>query len=177
MAQQPQDLPEQYDLIYEVISKRLEQQMDENKLLNDKVGTLLIVIGIAMAGLTQLIVSSLGYMGGNYKYLLVVEITMFAVSIYLVLKAFLLDPQENWDNPPHPSKLLETFSQHSFSTVAALKEEISKNIKVAYTRNRELKNRKYAYLVEARRFLYIGSALVFIHLCLLFFAGRELIIK
>lgn len=176
MAEQPQDLPQQYEFVYEVISKRLEQQMEEVKTLNDKVGTFLIVIGISMAGLTQLITSNLGYREGNYKYLLVVEMILFAVSIYFVLKAFFLKKEEFWDNPPQPASLLETFAQHIFPSLPLLKEEVFKNINKAYIHNRELKNKKYDYLVLAKRFLYVGSAIVFIHLCLLFFAGGKIII-
>lgn len=169
------DLQKQYDLIYDNISKKLEQQLDSLSSLDTKSSILLATIGVIFAGYLQLM-SSDRFNFGNFKFLVIAELLLFLFAGFFVFRAFILNNKEKWYNDPRPSKLLRVFSQNSDKGLYWLKDEINNSINEAYEKNDILVKKKYNFLLIARMFLYGGIILLFLHIIFLLFGVNKIII-
>lgn len=171
-----QDLKKQYDLLYENISRKLDQQVESLGSIDMKASILLATIGILFAGYLQLLVSQeIGFR--NYRFFVVLEIISFIVAGLYVFRAFILNKKEIWRSDPRPHKLIYIFSKNSSKGEYWLKDQIIKNMNEAYEHNDQLIIKKYNYFLRAREILYFGIIVLVLHLILLLFNINHSIIN
>lgn len=170
-----EDLRQQYDLIFDVLSKKLEEQIGLISNLDTKASIFLAVTGVVIAGVFVLVASDkLGYR--DYKYFVCIELLLLTISGYFVFKAFILEKKEFWYTTPSPKKLLDAFSRNAYENVNFLKEDIIKSIREVYNDNAILATKKHKNFIIAQKFLYAGVILMLLHLVLLFFGINRIII-
>lgn len=168
MTSADEDIKGQYDLLYESISKKLEQQLESLSSIDTKASILLAVIGVIFAGYFQLLTSSeLGFI--HLRWLVMAELLLFALAGFFVFKAFLLGKDETWRDDPKPKKLLEHFAKHSDEGEYGMKDEIIKSMSESYEANFPKIDEKYAYLRKGRLLLYLGITILIAHLSIILF--------
>lgn len=171
-----QDLKNQYDLLYENISKKLDQQIESLGSIDIKASILLAAIGVLFAGYLQLL-SNHEIRFSDYRIFVVLEILSFLVSGFYVFRALMLSKKEIWRSDPRPKKLIEIFSKNSKRGEYWLKDQIIKNMNKAYEHNDELIIKKYNQFHRARGILYFGISVLLFHLVLLLFSINQIIIN
>jgi hypothetical protein len=176
MSENNQDLKNQYDLLYENISRKLDQQLESLSSIDTKASILLATIGVLFAGYLQLL-DSQGMGFGDYRIFVVLEILSFLVSGFLVFGAFILNKKEIWRSDPRPSKLIEIFSKNSNKGEYWLKDQVIKNMNEAYEHNDKLIIKKYNHFLRARGILYFGICILVLHLATLIFNIDKIIIN
>ncbi len=168
MASRDNELEEQYDLIYDSISNKLEQQLGSLNALDTKANILLVGIGALLTGYFQLLSSS--YLNfSSYTILVILELICFIAAGYFIFRTFLLrnhptHKKERWRDDPSPTKLLDIFSKNSAAGVYWLKDEINKSMAIAYDHNTRLLEKKYENFRIAKAMLFIGVSILFVHL-------------
>lgn len=171
-----QDLKNQYDLLYENISRKLDQQVESLSSIDTKASILLATIGVLFAGYLQLLGSQeIGFR--DYRIFVIFEILSFLISGFFVFRAFMLNKKEIWRSDPRPSKLIEIFSKNSNKGEYWLKDQIVKNINKAYEHNDKLIIKKYNYFLKARSIIYFGIVVLVLHLTILLFDIDRIIIN
>jgi len=176
MVENNQDLQNQYDLLYENISRKLDQQFTSLDALDTKASILFATIGVLFAGYLQLLSDQkMGF--GDYRIFVIVEILSFLVSGFFVFRAFTLNKKEIWRSDPRPNKLIETFSKNSGKGVYWLKDQIIKNMSEAYEHNDKLAIKKHNYFSKARVVLYFGISIFTVHLFASLFSISRIIIN
>ncbi len=176
MNENNQDLKNQYDLLYENISRKLDQQLESLSSIDTKASILLATIGVLFAGYLQLL-DSQGMGFGDYRIFVVLEILSFLVSGFLVFGAFMLNKKEIWRSDPRPNKLIEIFSKNSNKGEYWLKDQVIKNMNEAYEHNDKLITKKYNHFLRARGVLYFGICILVLHLAALIFNIDKIIIN
>ncbi|PIS08350.1 hypothetical protein COT76_01915 [Candidatus Berkelbacteria bacterium CG10_big_fil_rev_8_21_14_0_10_33_10] len=170
------DLKKQYDLLYENISRKLDQQVESLGSIDTKASILLATIGVLFAGYLQLLASQeMGFK--DYRIFVILEILSFLVAGFYVFKAFMLSKKEIWRSDPRPQKLIEIFSKNSNKGEYWLKDQIIKNMNEAYEHNDGLIIKKYNYFLRARGVLYFGIIVLVFHLISLLFSINNIIIN
>lgn len=170
------DLQRQYDLVYENISGKLDQQIKSLESIDTKSTIFLATIGIIFAGYLQLLASQeMGF--GDYRIFIIPEIMLFLIAGFYIFRAFILNKNEFWRSDPKPSKLLETFSKNSDKGEYWLKDQIIKNMNKAYDHNDKLIIDKYNYFLKARDVFYFAISIFTLHLILLLLNIDKLIIN
>lgn len=167
MDEEKQDIKNQYDLLYDNISKKLEQQMESLSSLDTKASILLAVVGVIFAGYFQLLTAR-GTGFTNYPLLMLLEIVAFVSSGAFTFLAFFLKRTEVWRDDPRPKKLLDLFAENSDQGEYWLKDKINKSMSESYEHNDVLITRKYEHLNTAKQLLYGGVALLVLHLLVTF---------
>ena len=157
------DIQKQYDLLYESVSKKLEQQVSSLGSIDTKASILLAVVGVVFAGYLQLLTSSV-ISFSEFPLFILLEIGAFVSAGFYIFKAFILDNNEVWRDDPRPKNLLEVFAEHSEKGEYWLKSEIIKSMSQSYEHNDILIIKKYDSLLIARRILYFGISLLVLHL-------------
>lgn len=163
MNQEETEEKRQYDLIYESVSKKLEQQISSLSSLDTKASILLATVGVLFAGYLQLLTSG-WFLFNHFTVLIVIEIIAFTLTGFFIFKAFILDSNEVWRDDPRPKLLLEVFSKNFRKGEYWLKSEIIKNISDSYEHNDELIIKKYNSLLVARWILFIGVCVLVVHI-------------
>lgn len=158
-----EDIKEQFDLIFDVVSKKLEQQVSSLGSMDTKASILLAAIGVIFAGYLQLL-SSGSIVRFTYPIFVFTVLVSFILSGFYVFKSFMLKRDETWRNDPRPKTLLTAFSENSDKGVYWLKDQIIKNISSAYEINDALVLKKYENLHKAKKFLYIGVITLTLHI-------------
>jgi hypothetical protein len=163
------EIKKQYDLLYESISQKLQQQVESLGAIDTKSSILLAAIGVIFAGYLQLLTSSeLGFT--DLPVLVAVEILAFISSGFYVFRAFMLSKEETWRDDPRPSKLLEYFASHSDQGEYGLKDEVIKSMSESYELNDAKILDKYKHLHTARILLFIGIIVLVAHLFIILFS-------
>lgn len=176
MNENIQDLKKQYDLMYENISRKLDQQFESLNSIDTKASILLAAIGVIFAGYLQLLGSQeMGFK--NYRIFVVLEIFSFLISGFIVFRAFMLNKKEIWRSDPRPNRLIETFSKNSDKGEYWLKDQIIKGMSEAYEHNDKLSVKKYNHFLIARSVLYFGIGLLAVHLIALLFNVNKIFIN
>ena len=168
MSENNQDLKNQYNLLYENISRKLDQQFESLSSIDTKASILLATIGVLFAGYLQLL-NSQGMGFEDYRIFVVLEILSFLIFGFLVFRAFMLNKKEFWRSDPRPNKLIEIFSKNSKKGEYWLKDQVIKNMNEAYEHNDKLIIKKYNYFLKARKILYFGICILVIHLIALIY--------
>lgn len=172
---QNDDIKKQYDLIYDNISRRLEQQIESLGSIDIKASILLATIGILTAGYFQLLASK-SFSFSDFKYFVILEILfLFLAGIYS-FKAFIQNRNEKWRNDPQPSKLVSTFVQNSSKGYYWLKMDIITWMVNANEKNTYLIESKYDAIRKARLFLLLSIILIIFHLSIALFNVGKLTI-
>lgn len=162
------DVQRQYDLLYESITKKLEQQVSALGSIDTKASIILAVVGVIFAGYLQLLTTA-GTVFNNFAVLVTLELCMLLAAGFYIFKAFILNGDEIWRDDPRPKRLLEVFADNSKKGEYWLKNEIIKNMSDAYELNDALIVKKYDSLINARRLLYVVIPMLAVHLLLSLF--------
>ena len=169
------DIKNQYDLLYNNISSKLEQQIESLNTLDTKASILLAVIGVMFAGYFQLFTCN-EIEFKRYLPFVILEILSFVISGFFVFKAFILSKNECWRSDPNPKSLLDAFAKNSGKGEYWLKDQIMKNMSEAYSSNSSLASKKYRYFLAARAILYFGIIILVLHLVLSLFGIDKIIV-
>jgi hypothetical protein len=169
-----QDVKNQYNLLYENISRKLDQQFESLNSIDTKASIILATIGVIFAGYLQLLDSS-KFEFINYRYFVVLEILSFLFSGFLVFSSFMLNKKEIWRSDPRPNKLQAVFSKYSNNGEYWLKDQITKNMVEAYEHNDRLITKKSNRFIRAKDVFYFGMFILALHLLMLIFNINSLI--
>jgi hypothetical protein len=163
-----EDIKKQYDLLYEMTSKKLEKQVESLGSLDTKSSILLATVGVIFAGYLQLLTSTeFGFK--NIPWLVVLELMLFISSGFFIFKAFMLSKDETWRDDPRPKKLLKYFSENFERGEYNLKDEITKGMVESYECNDKKILKKYEHLHLARNLMYLGIITLLVHLFYIIF--------
>jgi hypothetical protein len=174
MSNGVQDLKNQYDLVYENISRKLDQQFESLNSIDTKASILLAAIGVLFAGYLQLL-GSQAMEFRNYKIFVILEIISFIASGFIVFREFMLNKKEIWRSDPRPDKLIEIFSKNSNKGEYWLKDQINRGMSEAYDHNDRLSIKKYNRFLIARNILYFGVCLLAFHLILMLLGVNKIV--
>lgn len=163
MTPKEQDLKNRHDLIYENISRKLTQQIESLGSLDTKASIMLAFVGVIFAGYCQLLTADrLGFT--DYPVLICLELLTLIVAGFFVFKTFFLRDEDFWRDDPRPDKLLAVFRDNPNMGEYSLKNEIYLSMSKSYTHNDALIKEKFIHLHTAKRILYIGVVIMFIHI-------------
>jgi hypothetical protein len=165
---QNDDLKKQYDLIYENISRKLEQQIESLGSIDIKASILLATIGILTAGYFQLL-SSKSFSFSDFRFFVIIEILFLFLAGFYSFKAFIQNRNEKWRNDPEPSKLVSTFVENRSRGYYWLKMDIIAWMVKANEKNTHLIETKYDAIRKAQYFLLVAIVIIIIHLSLSLF--------
>ncbi len=184
-------LKEQFDLVHETVSKRLEQQINMLSSLDTKASIFLALLGILFIGYVNFLIKYfdifleiphwdffLVFILGrsitvfsfiNWEFcisipIVVLNLLFFGLSVFYAFKAFILNKDEVWRNDPDPDKLLKSLFNNYKKGIVWLKTEIMINISESYKLNNQMFVEKYNHFIRARNFLYLAALLFLIHL-------------
>ena len=153
-----------YRDIFEIISKRLDQQMESVDSFTTRAGLVLATSGIVFAGYTQLF-SVEGWICECTKPLFVLEILSIFASGFCAFTALTYGGEkEKWRHDPDPEKLYK----NKDGGEQFLQDEIMKSMISAYKHNRDLYEKKFSWLTYARYALYLSGTAFIIHLTIFF---------
>jgi len=146
--------------IYQVIEKRLEQQIDSVKNLDVKASITLAVVGVLCSGSIQLV--TLDGLSHFFRLLLLgsfISLVLAGLSGVLVFVQRRDGPQglKDWRNDPDPAKLLAIADKYS---EMQLRSFILVAMEQSYDHNRDLYRERY-------KFLYASWALAGVSVILL----------
>lgn len=153
----------QYDLIYNIVSNKLKEQLDSFNSVLQKANIMIAIIGIAITGYIQFTLTNQSILLEHPLLVLVVMLSL-TLSLYWAIRAFILKPQEYFKDSPSPSGLLEAFSQGKFTNVYFIKDDIMRGIKESYEHNSTLIKLKHNFLYSSSRAFFIGFIFFMAHL-------------
>lgn len=148
--------------ILELISRRLDQQMESVDSFTTRAGLVLATIGVVFAGYTQMF-SVPGWITKCTEPLFILEIIILLAAGFCAFTSLVYGGEkEKWRHDPDPKKLYENKDSDN------IEDEVTKSMIVAYEHNRDLCEHKYKWLQYARYALYLSAVVFIIHLILFF---------
>ncbi|MCF7815764.1 MAG: hypothetical protein K9M10_03540 [Candidatus Pacebacteria bacterium] len=148
--------------IFELISRRLDQQMESVDSFTTKAGLVLATVGVVFAGYTQMF-SIVGWITECTEPLLIIEIITLFIAGFCAFTSLIYGGEKGrWHHDPDPKKLYENRENKN------IEDDIAKSMVNAYEHNRDIYVTKYKWLQYARYALYLSALVFIIHLILFF---------
>ena len=178
----PEDLQHQYDYLHDTISQRLREQLEGLESTDTKANLMLVAVSALIAGYFQLLSSDSFKSYRHYRILIIAELLCLMVSGLFVFRTFLLrtrpaNKRERWRNDPEPQKLIDAVVNNSEKGEYWLKGTVTKHMADSYEHNKKLLERKYDNFRFAKVFLFVGVALIFLHILLTLYNVNHVMIR
>lgn len=152
------------ELAYELIKERLDQQIEAVDSFNTRAGFVLATCGVVFAAYAQLLTSRpwTSHCGILFS---VLEIVALLVSGFFAFSAIAPGGEEQpWRYNPDPEGLMQLWENKSQN----FSKEVTDSMVRAYKHNREIFNKKFASLTNARLALYVSGSIFALHLLIYF---------
>lgn len=152
-------MTEKEKTVFDIISGRLDAQIDAVDAFNTRAGLVLATCGVIFAGYMQLLTSKEWVMS-CHAVLFVIEIGLLLVAGGLAFAALAPGGEtEPWLYNPEPRALHELYGKHGENLNI---QRVMESMLKAYDHNADVFKEKYELLRRSRWFLY-GSAIVFMY--------------
>lgn len=166
----------EYDLVYENVAQKLEQQISMLRSLDTKASILLAAISLLFAGYLQLLVAgSLEYR--THQLFVLTELYAFGAGIFMVLRSLVFNGTLIWVDDPEPLQLVQAYydviaaeqisAEEAKEMLHDLKYGVIESIALAYEENRSSVDIKGGQLWWAGVLVSFGLFVLLVHLVLL----------